>query len=100
MLEQSSGEFAVVAAQLVEAACAALNGDGEMTEARIARAVALLDLGIIWVSCPGTGSPCGDGSHFPCPFSAAGVAASRRRKQTAGVMRQTSFVKRQNRPDG
>ena len=42
MLEQSSGEFAVVAAQLVEAACAALNGDGEMTEARIARAVALL----------------------------------------------------------
>ena len=42
MLEQSSGEFAVVAAQLVEAACAALNGDGEMTEARIARAIALL----------------------------------------------------------
>jgi AraC family transcriptional regulator len=42
MLEQTSGEFAVVAAQLVEAACAALNGDGEMTEARIARAVALL----------------------------------------------------------
>ena len=42
MLEQSSGELAVVAAQLVEAACAALNGDGEMTEARIARAVALL----------------------------------------------------------
>src|SRR5258708_28824687 len=42
MLDHSSGEFAVVAAQLVEAACAALNGDGEMTEARIARAVALL----------------------------------------------------------
>jgi len=42
MLEHGSGEFAVVAAQLVEAACAALNGDGEMTEARIARAVALL----------------------------------------------------------
>jgi AraC family transcriptional regulator len=42
MLERTSGEFAVVAAQLVEAACAALNGDGEMTEARIARAVALL----------------------------------------------------------
>jgi AraC family transcriptional regulator len=42
MLEHSSGEFAVVAAQLVEAACAALNGDGEMTEARIARAIALL----------------------------------------------------------
>jgi AraC family transcriptional regulator len=42
MLEQSSGEFAVVAAQLVEAACAALNGDGEMAEARIARAIALL----------------------------------------------------------
>jgi AraC family transcriptional regulator len=42
MLEHGSGEFAVVAAQLVEAACAALNGDGEMAEARIARAVALL----------------------------------------------------------
>jgi AraC family transcriptional regulator len=42
MLEHSSGDFAVVAAQLVEAACSALNGDGEMTEARIARAVALL----------------------------------------------------------
>jgi AraC-like DNA-binding protein len=43
MLEQTSDNFLVVAAQLVEAACHARDGDGEAAKAHIAHAVALLD---------------------------------------------------------
>jgi AraC family transcriptional regulator len=43
MQEQSSRDLLVVAAQLIEAACRAKNGDSRGTRAHIARAVALLD---------------------------------------------------------
>ena len=43
MLEQTSDNFLVVAAQRVEAACHARNGDSEAADAHIAHAVALLD---------------------------------------------------------
>ena len=43
MLEQTSDNFLVVAAQLVEAACHARAGDGEAAKAHIAHAVALLN---------------------------------------------------------
>jgi AraC family transcriptional regulator len=43
MSEQCAGYLLAVAAQLVEAACRARDGDGDGTKAYIARAVALLD---------------------------------------------------------
>jgi len=43
MLEQSAGDLLMVAAQLIEAACRARDGDSDATRAHIARAVALLD---------------------------------------------------------
>jgi AraC family transcriptional regulator len=43
MLERTSDNFLVVAAQLVEAACHAREGDGAAAKAHIAHAVALLD---------------------------------------------------------
>jgi AraC family transcriptional regulator len=42
MFDMTAGTFGIVAAHLVEAACGALEGDGETVKARIARVVALL----------------------------------------------------------